>query len=57
MVVTHRCLRYAPVVAMGEFTALSGHEIEQIWVWKSYLRLVFDLGTLDQLGGDVEMTE
>ncbi|MEU2033868.1 DUF6188 family protein [Nocardia amamiensis] len=42
---------------MGEFTALTGLEIEQIWVWKSYLRLVFDLGASNQLGVYVDLTD
>lgn len=47
----------APVVTMGEFTALTGLEIEQIWVWKSCLRLVFDLGAPDQHGVYIDLTD
>lgn len=57
MVITHRRLRYPPVVAMSEFTALTGLEIEQIWVWKSYLRLVFDLGAPGRSGVYVDLTD
>ncbi|MEV6324976.1 DUF6188 family protein [Nocardia sp. NPDC051787] len=42
---------------MGEFTALTGLEIEQIWVWKSCLRLVFDLGAPDQPGVYLDLTD
>ncbi|MET9030993.1 DUF6188 family protein [Nocardia sp. NPDC004168] len=44
-------------MAMGEFSALTGLEIEQIWVWNSYLRLVFDLEAPDQPGVHVDLTD
>nr|WP_067474064.1 hypothetical protein [Nocardia amamiensis] len=44
-------------MATGEFPALTGLEIEQIWVWKSYLRLVFDLGAPNQLGVYIDLTD
>lgn len=42
---------------MGEFTALTGLEIEQIWVWKSRLRLVFDVGAPNESGVFVDLTD
>ncbi|MFI9538134.1 DUF6188 family protein [Nocardia fusca] len=44
-------------MAMGELTALTGLEIEQIWVWKSFLRLVFGLGAPDQPGVYLDLTD
>lgn len=44
-------------MAIGELTALIGLEVEQIWVWKSYLRLVFDLGAPNQRGAYVDVTD
>jgi hypothetical protein len=41
---------------MGEFAALDGLEVEQVWVWSS-LRLVFDLGPPGQSGVYVDVTE
>jgi hypothetical protein len=42
---------------MGDFTVLTGLEIEQIWVWKSYLRLVFEVGAPNQPGVYVDLTD
>ncbi|MBF6351069.1 hypothetical protein IU448_18905 [Nocardia flavorosea] len=42
---------------MGEFSALSGREIEQIWVWKSFIRLVFELGTAGAPGVHIDLTD
>src|SRR6185312_15681788 len=42
---------------MGEFTALMGLEIEQICVWKSYLRMVFEVGAPNQPGVYVDLTD
>ncbi|WP_282779161.1 MULTISPECIES: DUF6188 family protein [unclassified Nocardia] len=44
-------------MAIGEFTTLTGLEVEQIWVWKSYLRLVFELGARDRSGIFVDLTD
>lgn len=44
-------------MATGEFTALTGLEIEQIWVWKSFLHLVFDLGALAQPDVHLDLTD
>ncbi|MBF6236293.1 hypothetical protein IU474_04265 [Nocardia otitidiscaviarum] len=44
-------------MAIGEFTALTGLEVEQVWVWKSYLRLVFDLGAPGQVCVFVDLTD
>ncbi|MEV0710349.1 DUF6188 family protein [Nocardia aurea] len=41
---------------MGEFDALIGLEVEQVWVWSS-LRLVFDLGPPGELGIFVDLTD
>ncbi|WP_216914347.1 DUF6188 family protein [Nocardia noduli] len=44
-------------MATGEFTALTGLEIEQIWIWKSYVRLVFDLAASDRPGVHIDLTD
>ncbi len=41
----------------ADFTTLTGLEVEQIWVWKSYLRLVFDLGGATTPGAHVDLTD
>ena len=41
---------------MGEFAALDGLEVEQVWVWWS-LRLVFDLGPPGSPGSYIDVTE
>jgi Family of unknown function (DUF6188) len=41
---------------VGEFSALEGLEVEQIWVWWS-LRLVFDLGPPGEPGIYVDVTD
>jgi hypothetical protein len=41
---------------VGEFSALDGLEVEQVWVWSS-LRLVFDLGPPGNAGSYIDVTE
>lgn len=44
-------------VVMSEFAALIGLEVEQIWIWSGWLRLVFDLGPPNVSGVYVDLMD
>jgi hypothetical protein len=55
MATTCRC-SYTSVV-MSEFAALKGLQVEQVWIWASWLRLVFELGSPDESGVYVDLMD
>ena len=42
---------------MSEFGALIGLQVEQIWIWSCWLRLVFDLGPPDASGVYIDLMD
>ncbi|MEU6565288.1 DUF6188 family protein [Nocardia nova] len=44
-------------MTIANFATLNGLEVEQVWVWKSYLRLVFDMGGGTAPAAYVDLTD
>jgi hypothetical protein len=47
---------YTPVI-MGEFNAFIDLQVEQVWIWKCWLRLVFDLGPPGESGVYIDLMD